>query len=138
MPRPSRGETFMDMAWVLARRSRCERLQVGAIVTDAAGLQILGMGYNGAPASLPNGCAAPLLPGECGCVHAEANAIIKAPGALPGKILYTTHTPCERCAQLIVNGGITQVFFDTIYRDARGYDLLLRAGIAPKQVHRPL
>lgn len=122
--------TMMEFARLLAERSTCERLAVGAVVTDASMLQVLGIGYNGSARGLPNHCEDPNAPGACGCVHAEANALLKAPGALPHKKLFTTASPCVACAKLILNGGIDEVYYTTPFRDPRGDDLLRSAGIA--------
>jgi dCMP deaminase len=45
-------------------------------------------------------------------VHAEINAILQCleSGHTPD-ILYTTKAPCERCAGVIINSGVTTVFF---------------------------
>ncbi|HWK12675.1 MAG TPA: hypothetical protein VNR64_21630, partial [Vicinamibacterales bacterium] len=67
--RPSREETFMRVAEVFSARSTCERTAVGAIVVSSEGLQILGIGYNGAPRGQPNQCVSK-VPGVCGCIHA--------------------------------------------------------------------
>lgn len=123
MTRPSRDETFMVMAYALAQRSTCRRAKVGALVTDADGLQVLGIGYNGVPHGWANdSCTG--VPGQCGCVHAELNALLKAPGTLPGKVLYTTTAPCEHCARAILNSGVTRVAFSRTYRSDAGLHLL--------------
>lgn len=121
--RPTRERTFMRMAAALADRSTCRRAHVGALVTDAEGLQVLGIGYNGAPRGLPNGCLRDEQ-GNCGCVHAEVNALLKAPGTIQNKVLYTTTAPCERCAAAILNGGVAKVIFTNAYRSTAGLMLL--------------
>ena len=119
----------MAIAHDVSARSTCVRARVGAIVTDARGLQILGMGYNGAPRGHPNACAR-AEPGNCGCVHAELNALLKSPGALEGKVLYTTTAPCERCASAICNANVDRVVFRHEYRERGGISVLEIAGIA--------
>jgi dCMP deaminase len=126
--RPTRERMFMDIAAVVARRSTCRRAAVGCVVTDVAGWQILGIGYNGSPAGMPNRCPHEEV-GNCGCVHAELNALLKAPGALTNKILYATTAPCERCAAAIVNANVARVYFGRTYRTTEGIDLLEAAGI---------
>lgn len=121
--------TFMKFAWILAERATCERRQVGAVVTDSLGLQVLGIGYNGNARGLPNNCDRPEIPGDCGCIHAEANALLKAPGAVQGKILYTTDSPCFACAKLILNAGIDRVVYGREYRFRDGVDLLAMNGV---------
>lgn len=126
--RPSSDVTFMSIAGILARRSTCERAQVGALIVSPDGLQILGIGYNGAPRGQPNECLSK-VPGICGCIHAELNAILKAPGTTQGMTLYTTTAPCLACARLILNTGVTRVVYGRPYRDVSGEGLLQVAGI---------
>jgi deoxycytidylate deaminase len=45
--RPSKDEYFMEIASVVAKRSTCLRIHVGAVVVKNG--QILSTGYNGAP-----------------------------------------------------------------------------------------
>lgn len=119
---------MLEIAHVVAKRSHCARANVGAVVTDAECLQILGFGYNGQPRGLPNQCLSPDA-GLCGCVHAELNALLKAPGALSGKLLFSTHAPCINCARAIANAGIARVHYVTPYRTTAGLDVLEAAGI---------
>lgn len=87
----------------------------------------IAVGYNG-PASkephcLGNDCPG-MVPGKCPAIHAEANALRKACQLLaPGSAvdLYTTHSPCEPCALLIVNCDlyIQRIFFEVPYRSTQ-------------------
>lgn len=78
MLRLTQEEACLRMAEVLAVRSTCSRLAVGALVTDPAMTNIYAMAYNGAARGLANGCETQ-TPGACGCCHAEMNALVKAP-----------------------------------------------------------
>jgi len=127
--RPTRDEAFMRMAEVLALRSTCSRLKVGALVTDRDGLQVLGIGYNGNASGLSNHCDDADTPGRCGCIHAELNALLKAPGTIAGNVLYTTMAPCESCAKLILNTRVARVVVGAWYRSDVGLDLLVSMGI---------
>jgi len=150
--RPSRDELLVEHARVVAQRSTCSRLSVGAVVSRDG--RILVTGYNGAPAGMPHcnhdcDCGYPgeggLLfegkhlsncAGEAPCtvsVHAECNAIAYAARlgiAVEGAQLTTTHSPCLSCSQLIINAGITRVLYNFEYRDKAPLDLLRSAGIA--------
>lgn len=126
--RPSKEEVFLQFAEALARRSTCRRLAVGAVVTDREMLQVLGIGYNGNARGLPNTCDS-TEPGACGCLHAEINALLKAPGATPDKTLFTSHSPCVGCAKAILNAGISRVVYRAAYRSPAGVELLLASGI---------
>lgn len=120
--RPSRERTWLEVAEVFARRSTCSRLSVGAVVTDEEMLQALGVGYNGSARGLKNGCMSD-VPGSCGCVHAELNALLKAPG-IQKKMLFTTVAPCIECAKAALNTNVVDVFFLRHYRSTEGLALL--------------
>jgi dCMP deaminase len=132
--RPTIERVYLDFAALLAQRSTCERMHVGAVVTDEDMLQVLGVGYNGNAARFPNGCDHPELPGQCGCLHAELNALLKAPGTLPNKVLFVTHAPCLACAKATVNARVTRVVYQSAYRDDAGIRLLRLAGVEVVQL----
>ena len=48
--RISRSEMLMEMAFTVAKRGTCSRLQVGAVISRDG--RIISMGYNGAPSGL--------------------------------------------------------------------------------------
>src|ERR671936_1800090 len=98
-------EVYMRMAEQLAKRSTCERKRVGAVITTGDLTQVLGIGYNGNARGLPNRCDSS-EPGRCGCLHSEANALIKAGAGTPGKIAFVTLSPCLMCAKMIVNSNV--------------------------------
>lgn len=61
-----------------------------------------------------------LINGHCKrTVHAEANALMQAARygiPIAGCKLYSLHTPCLDCTQLIISSGITQVLIAQPYR----------------------
>lgn len=123
-------EVYMRMAEDLAKRSTCSRLQVGTVVTDAMLENVLAIGYNGNARGLPNRCDSS-VPGQCGCIHSEVNALIKAPGSVKDKVVFVTNSPCVMCAKLVINSGVTHVFYREAYRDPSGVELLVSAGVTP-------
>lgn len=128
--RISRHSMFMQMAQAAARRSTCYRLNVGALVVQ--GVDVLGIGYNGAPSGQPHctgqGCQY-FDSSKCGVVHAEENAIGRATfRATPHScVLYVTHSPCDDCVTRILQGGLrfSEVYFETAYRITAPIDRLL-------------
>lgn len=128
-------EVYMRMAEDLAKRSTCSRLQVGTVITDATLANVLGIGYNGNARGFPNRCDSD-EPGRCGCIHSEVNALVKAPGLVPDKVVFITASPCVMCAKLMVQSGVTHVFYRTAYRDAAGLDVLRRGDITPVHYER--
>jgi len=90
-------EVYMRMAEELAKRSTCVRLQVGTVVTDQRLENVLAIGYNGNARGLPNKCDS-AVPGNCGCIHSEMNALVKAPGNVRDKVVFVSASPCVMCA----------------------------------------
>ena len=126
--RPTKHEMFLTVAGVVSLRGTCRRLQVGCIITNEDGTQIVSMGYNGNARGLNNRCDTEIA-GLCGCIHAEENALIKAPYDKGPLTMYTTHSPCIQCAKRILNSRITKVFYTTAYRDLSGIHLLSSQGV---------
>ena len=120
---------MLEVARVIAMRGTCSRLKVGAVV--ARGGRILSTGYNGAPSGLQHCVHSDDTPCTI-AVHAEANAICFAArqgSRVEGAEIYCTHMPCLYCSSLIINAGISQVFYAISYRDNRGNDALWSAGV---------
>src|SRR5882672_11115296 len=130
-PAPDRiplEEVYMRMAEELAKRSTCARLQVGSVITTADLTQVLGIGYNGNARGLPNRCDS-TEPGNCGCIHSEQNALIKAGAQLPGKVMFVSASPCVMCAKMIINTNVGRVYYREAYRDPAGLDVLRQGGV---------
>jgi dCMP deaminase len=127
--RPSKELLMAEIARITAFRSTCLRAHVGAVITNDELTNIVSMGYNGTARALPNGCDDPKRQGDCGCVHAEANALIKAPYDRGHLFMFTTTTPCVDCAKLIINSRVSRVYAQREYRDPTGAHLLVRAGV---------
>ncbi|MBI9088516.1 MAG: cytidine/deoxycytidylate deaminase family protein [Desulfobacterium sp.] len=139
--RPSWHEYFMGIARLVATRATCTRRMVGAILVKER--RILCSGYNGAPTGITHcdiaGCLREELnvpSGEkhelCRGVHAEQNAIIQAAChgiSVRGATLYCTHQPCSICAKMIINAGITKVYFGDGYNDPMSETMFDQAGI---------
>jgi dCMP deaminase len=70
-------------------------------------------------------------------LHAESNAIMKVAKSTMscnGAELYTTTCPCFGCAKLIIQAGISKVYYTETYRDMGGVELLGKAGIIVEQI----
>ncbi len=138
--RPSWNEYFMNIAQEVAKRSTCERAQVGAVIVREK--RILTTGYNGSPRGLEHCTEVGCLMDNGHCIrtlHAEQNAIIQA--ALHGVItegatIYVTHQPCFICAKTIINAGISEIVYDREYKDDRSLDFLQKAGVKITAIER--
>lgn len=122
--RPTRIQTFMEIAHVWAKRSTCMRRSVGAVIV--ADRRIISHGYNGVPAGDPH-CSGNSCPGKRLCTlatHAERNAIEHMEHADLSSDMYTTDSPCHQCAVLIAEAGIKRVFFEIPYRLTQGLEFL--------------
>lgn len=128
-------EIYMRFAFDLAKRSTCTRLSVGCVIVSTDYSRVYGIGYNGNAKGLANTCES-TEPGNCGCLHAEDNALLKtSEGPEVPKIIFVTHQPCAYCAKRMVNkGGVRKVYYAEPYRLRRGLEILEEVGIAVEQV----
>lgn len=127
--RPTWDEVWMETAHTIARRSCDPRYRVGALVVTQDNTQVLSLGYNGNYRGGPNEVESE-VPGESGFLHAEINCLLKLDYNNPKqKVLYVTLSPCRMCAKAIVNAGISEVVYDSEYRDASGLDVLRSVGV---------
>ena len=131
--RPEKEEYYLNIARVVAKRSTCLKVLIGAIIVKED--QIIATGYVGAPRhtrsslehgfclrqklKIPSGTQYEL----CRSVHAEQNAIINAARAgvsllngdmyifgeerESGKTLFAF--PCFICKKMIINAGLNRV-----------------------------
>ncbi|CBI15669.3 hypothetical protein VitviT2T_025673 [Vitis vinifera] len=111
---------FMAIAFLSAERSKDPNRQVGACLVSQNGV-ILGIGYNG----FPRGCSDDKLPwakkSKTGdpletkypyVCHAEVNAILNTNHAsAAGQRLYVTMFPCNECAKIIIQSGVSEVIY---------------------------
>jgi dCMP deaminase len=139
--RPSWDEYFMEVAYVVRKRSTCLRRHVGAVLVKDK--RILATGYNGAPSGilhcLDTGCLRQELKipsGQrheiCRGAHAEQNAIAQA--ALQGvstkdSEIYITAHPCSVCAKILINAGLKRIVFDGNYPDQLAIEILSQSRI---------
>lgn len=109
---------FMAVAFLSSMRSKDPSTQVGACIVDSDN-RIIGIGYNG----FPRGCSDDVLswareaeneldtkyPYVC---HAEVNAILnKNIADARGCTIYVALFPCNECAKMIIQSGISEVVY---------------------------
>lgn len=138
MPWP---EYFMGITRLVSERSTCTRRKVGAIAVKDK--RILATGYNGAPAGMADcfevGCIRAALgvkSGErhelCRGLHAEQNVIVQAAVhgiSLKNAEIYVTHQPCLICSKMLINTGVSAIYYAEPYPDSYAEDLLKESGI---------
>lgn len=117
MSRPSWDEYFKEIVQVTAKRSPCDRLQVGCLLVKDN--RIVSQGYNG---FLP-GCQHQSIVRdghEQATVHAEQNAIsdcAKRGVSCEDCTAYITHYPCIICCRILLAAGITQIKYINDYHN---------------------
>lgn len=116
---------YMDIAEKVSTMSLGKRNKVGAVLVKDN--NIISFGWNGMPSGMPNdwmefdGKTNPLV------IHGEANAILKCAHSgnnTNQSTLYCTMSPCIECTKLILQAGISRVFYREQYRDDIGIAVL--------------
>lgn len=136
-------DLYMDWAKRSAQLSHARRLQVGAVIVKDD--TVISYGYNGMPAGWDNNCEnvvgyqhdEPVLKTKPEVLHAESNAIAKlakSTNSGSGATLFVTHSPCLQCAKLILQSGISSVYYNENYRDDSGLTFLEKSGILVEQI----
>ncbi|WP_461611430.1 ComE operon protein 2 [Cytobacillus kochii] len=139
MDRISWDQYFMAQSHLLALRSTCTRLTVGAtIVRDK---RMIAGGYNGSITGgdhcIDEGCY--VIDNHCvRTIHAEMNAILQcAKFGVPTENaeIYVTHFPCLQCCKAIIQAGIKKVYYAEDYKNhPYGIELFHQAGVSLKKV----
>lgn len=112
---------FMEIAISVANMSKCKRAKVGCIIVDNNN-RIISTGYNGTPKGTSNECECDNITHEY-TLHAELNAIIYAKQNIAQNTIYVTMSPCIRCAAIIIQSGISTVYYKDLYSE-RGIQYL--------------
>ncbi|MFC0557991.1 ComE operon protein 2 [Halalkalibacter alkalisediminis] len=121
MERISWDQYFMAQSHLLALRSTCTRLMVGATIVREK--RIIAGGYNGSVSGgahcIDDGCY--VVDNHCiRTIHAEVNALLQcAKFGVPteGAEIYVTHFPCVNCTKAIIQAGIKSVYYATDYKN---------------------
>jgi len=128
----------VDAVRRLSRNSRALRAKVGCLIWDIERRTIISLGYNGTPEGEDNGLGYNGTPeGEDNLmerdnvtldtvVHAEMNALRKLRFWELRKhlVLFVTHAPCKRCAEMIVKYRIRKVYYLDNYGAPSGLEHL--------------
>ena len=133
--RPDWHQTWLDIAAAVARRSYDPKWKVGAIIVSEDNTTMLALGYNGNYPGGPHERDSDDV-GASGFIHAEENALIKAPYHYPQpKVMYVTVSPCYMCAKKIINAGISRVIYTQPYTtNMTGVELLNSVDIPCKSI----
>lgn len=139
MERIEWDQYFMAQSHLLATRSTCTRLAVGAtIVRDK---RIIAGGYNGSISGgvhcIDEGCY--VIDGHCvRTIHAEMNALLQCAkfGVSTAEAeMYVTHFPCLQCCKAIIQSGVRAVYYAKDYKNhPYAVTLFESAGVVTKKV----
>ncbi|MGD7044040.1 ComE operon protein 2 [Jeotgalibacillus proteolyticus] len=139
MDRISWDQYFMAQSHLLALRSTCTRLAVGATIVRQK--RIIAGGYNGSIAGgthcADEGCY--VIDEHCvRTIHAEMNALLQcAKFGVPTEEaeIYVTHFPCLQCSKAIIQAGIKKLYYSENYKNhPYAIDLFNQADVEVKQV----
>jgi dCMP deaminase len=115
----------VDTVRRLSRNSRATRAKVGCIIWDMKRRTIVSLGYNGTPEGEDNEMERDNVTLDT-VVHAEMNALRKLRFWELRKhlVLFVTHAPCKRCAEMIVKHRIRKVYYLDNYGAPSGLEHL--------------
>lgn len=129
-----KNKFYIEIAKVVSKASYCNKNKVGAIIVKDD--NIISFGYNGTPSGFENICEIDNIT-KPEVLHAESNAITKCAKSFynsKDSVMYCTLSPCFDCAKLIIQSGITRVYYLENYRDLSGIELLKKANIYVEQI----
>ncbi|MHC0035845.1 ComE operon protein 2 [Pseudoneobacillus sp. C159] len=139
MERIAWDQYFMAQSHLLALRSTCTRLTVGATIVREK--RMIAGGYNGSIAGgvhcIDEGCY--VIDNHCvRTIHAEMNALLQcAKFGVPaeGAEIYVTHFPCLQCCKALIQAGIKTVHYAKDYKNhPYALELFEQAGVKTAQV----
>lgn len=127
---PSWDQYFMDIAKIVANRSKDPDTQVGSVLVDSNN-HIIGTGYNGFSPGFPED---PLLwrrPEKYKWViHAEMNCLLHSTKSPRGGLLYVTMFPCQDCCKAVASAGIRRIVYSNDkYKTEDGSRILMNSQV---------
>ena len=123
-------KTYITIAEAVAMESKANRLKVGAVLVKDG--HIIGVGYNGMPAGMPNECEDENNVTKPEVIHAEVNAIASSDSNGLSTVdaeLYVTYSCCNSCSAAVLAAGITRVVYSRLYRDESPLKFLRDHGV---------
>lgn len=110
------NKTWLEIAKVVSNLSKDPNTKVGAVIVSND--KQLSIGYNGFAKGFEmdtiNNWENRELKHKL-VVHAEINAIANCPFNTQDCSIYLTIAPCHRCIPVLINAGITHVYFLSEY-----------------------
>ncbi len=130
-------KAHMQAAYIYADLSYCERKKVGSVIVKHN--SIISIGYNGTPTGEDNCCEDQDGLSKPNIIHAEDNALRKltrSHESSEGAVIFVTANPCVRCAEKIVDAGISKVYYAEVYNGTtpKGLDYLAKHSVEVEHV----
>lgn len=116
--RPTWHDMFMQIAEVVAKRSKDPHTKVGAVIVKDN--HILGIGYNAEPRGFSYDFDWHSKEKYDYVIHAELNAIANSTyfgNSIAGSTIYLTLSPCSECMKLLIQYGIGTIYYKDKYKD---------------------
>ncbi|EPG3568346.1 deaminase [Providencia rettgeri] len=139
-------ETLMDIAFSIAKESKCIKCKVGCVIEKDG--SIIATGCNGTTTGARNCCQVGLMKdwdmnnpahrlehrewSEVNEIHAEMNAIMTAKENIRGANVYVTVEPCNHCAKNLVQGGVKSVTYS--HSKGAGAEFMKKHGVSVRHM----
>ena len=136
------NQYFMSQSVLLAQRSTCTRLMVGATIVREK--RIIAGGYNGSVSGdshcIDEGCY--VVDGHCvRTIHAEMNAILQCAKfgvETESAEIYVTHFPCLQCTKMVLQAGIKKIYYlEDYHNNEYAMKLIEQAHVQCEKVSLP-
>lgn len=103
-------EYFINMAYIIASRSRDKSTKHGCVITKD--WKTVSTGYNGSFQGIDDSLVPETRPEKYDYYcHAEESALIYAKQDLTGCYAFITGLPCKNCCKLLIHSGITKIYY---------------------------
>src|SRR5690625_1210796 len=130
---------FIAQAHIVALRSTCTRLNVGAVIVKDN--RLIATGYNGSVADgihcTDEGCLE--IDGHCvRTVHAEANALLQCAKfgvSTNNTVIYVKHFPFLHCTKQLIQARVKKIYYSDDYRNNKiAEQLFMEANIPYEKI----
>lgn len=103
---------FLQLASLVSNWSKDPSTKVGAVIVDKKN-RIISIGFNGFPRGAKDDHRLNIREAKYKLViHAEENAVLNATSPLENCTIFLTHPPCNHCAGVLKQVGISRVVFE--------------------------
>ncbi len=123
----------MDFAGLVAKKSPCNKLKVGAVIVTENSTVFTG--YNETPEGTCEDEHNHTYPHV---IHAEIDAIAKVAKShetTTGARVFVTTAPCLNCASMLIKMGVKEVYYRDLYKNRDGLRLLEKHHVYVDQIN---